>query len=98
MEQAGAQRPFRILQKRGVFVDCEDFLPVTGTYPEHPLSKIEPKAHNVAELKQQRLQALREDVQKKSMAFEAHNKTVKAQISRIPDEGYVENPTFTSIH
>jgi hypothetical protein len=33
VEQAGAQRPFRIMQKRGVIVDAEDFVPITKTYP-----------------------------------------------------------------
>lgn len=30
--------------------------------------------------------------------FEKHVKIVKAQVSRIPDEGYVENPRYTSIN
>ena len=38
VEASGAQRPYRIMQKRGVFVDGDDFLGVTDTYPQHPLS------------------------------------------------------------
>ncbi len=30
--------------------------------------------------------------------FEKHVKIVKAQGSRVPDEGYVENPKYTSIN
>ena len=46
IEQAGAQRPFRIMQRRGVIIDAEDFIPITSTYPEHPLSKVVPTARD----------------------------------------------------
>jgi len=36
VEVCGSKRPFRIMQKRGVIVDADDFAHVTGTYPEHP--------------------------------------------------------------
>ena len=39
IEQGGAQRHFRLIQKRGKVVDAEDFLPVRGTYPKHPLTE-----------------------------------------------------------
>lgn len=42
------------MQKRGVFVDSDDFGPVTATYPKHPLSEVVPHAINVAEMKGQR--------------------------------------------
>jgi len=54
IEQSGIDRKFRILQKRGQFVDAEDFLVLTKTYPEHPLTKVEVKAATLAEMKQQR--------------------------------------------
>ena len=38
------------MQKRCVIVDAEDFLPVTSTYPDHPLSKIIPKVNTKREL------------------------------------------------
>lgn len=34
------------MQKRGVIVDAEDFLPVNSTYPEHPLSKVIPNVNS----------------------------------------------------
>jgi hypothetical protein len=42
------------MQKRGVFVDSDDFGPVTATYPKHPLSEVVPHAINVEEMKGQR--------------------------------------------
>lgn len=33
----------RLLQKRGKFIQSEDFLPVKDSYPVHPLSKVTPK-------------------------------------------------------
>lgn len=64
VDQSGTQRQFRILQKRGVFVDAEDFQPLTSTYPEHPLSKVVPKVKNFQELKDHRLASYRNDVKK----------------------------------
>jgi hypothetical protein len=40
VEVSGGARPYRLLQKRGVIVDAEDFLGVKDTYPSHPLSNI----------------------------------------------------------
>ena len=98
VEKTGAQRPFRILQKRGVIVDAENFIPVTSTYPEHPLSKVLPKAINQQQLKDQRRDAYRLDVYEKTKNFEEFTSKVKPMVvSRIPDEGYVENPKYTSI-
>jgi hypothetical protein len=33
IEKSGNSRPYRILQKRGVIVDADNFLPVGETYP-----------------------------------------------------------------
>jgi len=61
------------MQKRGVFVDSEDFLPVTATYPAHPLSSVPQHAVNVEEMKGQRRAVYKEDVHAKSLKHEAHN-------------------------
>jgi hypothetical protein len=50
------------MQKRGVFVDAEDFLPVTATYPEHPISKNIPHVRNIQELKDKRAASYKNDV------------------------------------
>jgi len=36
VEQAGCQRPYRLLQKRGKIIDSEDFQTVRDTYPDFP--------------------------------------------------------------
>ena len=50
VEQSGAQRSFRIMQKRGVVLDNDDFLPIGQTYPEHEISKVIPNARTAGEL------------------------------------------------
>jgi len=50
------------MQKRGVFVDSEDFLPVTKTYPEHPLSKEIPSSINIQDMKNKRQDVYKVDV------------------------------------
>ena len=54
VEQSGSLRSYRVLQKRGQIIDAEDFLGITGTYDEHPLSKVVPRAKNIEELKKLR--------------------------------------------
>lgn len=85
------------MQKRGVFVDAEDFLPVTGTYPEHPISKHAPNFKTTGELKDKRAADYKSDVLRKEAEFESHCHKVKPTISKIPDEGYVADPKYTSI-
>ncbi len=54
VEVSGGARPFRLLQKRGVIVDAEDFLPVRETYPVHPDTLKKPNAATLKELQDQR--------------------------------------------
>ena len=54
VDSQGPQRSFRIIQKRGVVLDEDDFLPVRSTYPEHPSSSTIPKAATIGEVRQQR--------------------------------------------
>jgi len=73
-------------------------LVLTKTYPEHPLSKVDVTAATLAELKQQRREAVREQVAK-------HNERVQKRIdslsvaipSYVKSEFSVDNPTFTSV-
>jgi hypothetical protein len=85
------------MQRRGVFIDAEDFLPITATYPEHPLSKVVPNFKAQHELFQQRRVSYRQDVEEKTAAYEKHKKVVMGEINRIPDEGYVASPKYTSV-
>ena len=56
VDQSGPLRSYRVMQKRGQVIDAEDFLPITGTYGEHPLSKVVPRAKNMEELRNLRKQ------------------------------------------
>ena len=47
VEQSGAQRSFRIMQKRGVVIDSDDLNGIRNTYTEHDLSKINPNARTM---------------------------------------------------
>jgi hypothetical protein len=86
------------MQKRGVFVDSEDFLPVTATYPKHPLSDNIPNFKTTGQLKEKRAADYKNDVLRKEAEFESHCHKVKTYVSKIPDEGYVANPKYTSIN
>jgi len=86
------------MQKRGVFVDAEDFLPVTSTYPAHPLSEVVPHAVNVAEMKDQRRGVYKEDVFNKSLKHEAHNLKVGKKQHYVRSEFLVEKPQHNSIN
>ena len=54
IDKLGAIKPLRLLQKRGKFIDAEDFLPITETYPKHPISEIKPHCSTFTELKKLR--------------------------------------------
>ena len=62
VEGSGAQRPYRIMQKRGVIVDGDDFLGVTATYPQHPLSEIDAHTKTGTQLIERRKALEREDI------------------------------------
>lgn len=80
-----------------MFVDAEDYLPVTSTYPEHPLSKVNPNARNIEELKSKRLVEYKVDVDKKNGAFEAHRASLTKPKSYVPSEFFGTNK-YTSIN
>ena len=77
IEKQGSRRPFRIMQKRGVIVDSDDYLPVTSTYPEHPLTKNKPNATSQSELKLKRALNNRNEIESKIQKFEMHKQRVK---------------------
>jgi hypothetical protein len=57
-----------------------------------------PNVKTTQELVDLRKSAYKTDVHNKMHEFEKHVKIVNAQVSRVPDEGYVENPRYTSIN
>ena len=54
VEASGSMRPYRLMQKRGVMVDADDYSKVTGTYPEHELHAANPKFATATMLKDHR--------------------------------------------
>ena len=51
IDKLGGVRPLRLLQKRGKFIEAEDFLPIRDTYPKHPISDIIPKCATFTDLR-----------------------------------------------
>ena len=75
LESQGGKRAFRILQKRGKFIDAEDFIPLQETYPKHPISFKEPKngIKTLTELKEYRTKKTKEDINEKMRIFEKNH-------------------------
>lgn len=99
VEQSGAQRSFRIMQKRGVILDQDDFLPIRGTYPEHPLSKNQPEVQTLEQLRDRRRDSNRKKIEVFNQSFEQKREKYTSQ-----DKPYVysefnkgNKPRFTSI-
>lgn len=68
VEASGAQRPYRILQKRGVIMDAEDHSLLTETYPKHPLSDKRADLKTRTELEEFRKQKEKKDIKEKEEA------------------------------
>ena len=98
LENQGGRRAFRILQKRGKFIDAEDFIPLQDTYPKHPISFIEPKngIRTLSDLKEYRHQQTKKDVTKKIDHWEKnHPLKIFHEFHTIE---YKKKPKFTSVN
>lgn len=85
------------MQKRGEIITSENFTPLAGTYPQHPISTVSPKATDFADLRKQRKQATLDDIQRNTQAFMVKSLVGRPAAHRVPDENYVQSPKFTSI-
>lgn len=88
------------MQKRGTIVDNDDFLPITGTYPEHHVTTNAPKAKTRSELQDQRVQSTRRKIEMKNAEFEQQQHTrSKALIQKphILSEFYTGTQRFSSV-
>ena len=86
------------MQKRGVVIDSDDFLPVRGTYPEHPLTKEIPKVSTMGDLQRRRRESNRQKIDLAMATFD--NKRQACQSSERPyiySDFNIEKPKFTSI-
>lgn len=70
IDAQGIARPFRIMQKRGVIIDAEDFLPIQDTYPNHPRKQLIPHVATYTDLKTLRNKELKEAISDKIKKWE----------------------------
>ena len=97
LENQGGRRAFRILQKRGKFIDAEDFIPLQDTYPKHPISFIEPKngIKTLSDLKEYRYQKTKKEVAEKMDTWEKMHPLKTFHQSYATD--YKNKPRFSSV-
>ena len=96
VENSGPNRSYRILQKRGVIWDADDFSKVTDTYPKHPASAIKPMHKTLTELKELRQIKNRDKLEKDKIAWdEKHPSSVTRPF--ILNEFLVAKPKHTTI-
>ena len=75
IDKLGGVRPLRLLQKRGKFIDAEDFLPIADTYPKHPITEIIPHCATFTELKKIRKQENIKNINDKMVEWEKTHPT-----------------------
>ena len=100
VDNQGGLRDFRLLQKRGKFIDAEDFWPIRETYPEHPLSKIKPHCATFTELKKLRREENTEHINKKLADYEERNpaKLIFASNNDCKENRNQKKPLYNSMH
>jgi hypothetical protein len=76
LENQGANRGYRILQKRGKVVDAEDFLPLRDTYPKHPMSSKVPNHETLTKMKEHRKYLVKHEIDGKMKKWEDANPNV----------------------
>lgn len=79
-------------------VDADDFGAVTGTYPEHPLTKQDPMARTMGELKDLRqAERLKKIETANAKAEEERNRFASVERPYIPSEFNIASPPITSV-
>ena len=105
IDNQGGKRQFRLLQKRGKFIDAEDFWPIRETYPVHPMSNITPHCATLSELKKLRKEENINQINKQLSEYEEKNpsKLLYSSNNQIQNEENIQNnlnfkkPLFSSI-
>ena len=72
IDKLGGVRPLRLLQKRGKFIEAEDFLPIRDTYPKHPINSIIPHCATFTDLKKLRKEQNIKEINEKMIELENH--------------------------
>ena len=99
IDKLGGVRPLRLLQKRGKFIEAEDFLPIRDTYPKHPISDIIPKCATFTDLKKLRKKEKIEDMNHKMIELEkAKNEKITRNFENLTDNNiHKSQPKYTSM-
>ena len=84
IDKLGGVRPLRLLQKRGKFIEAEDFLPIRDTYPKHPMSDIIPRCATFTELKKNDKVTELEKIKKEKLEKNIENINNCNNIKTIP--------------
>lgn len=101
VEQSGVQRSFRIMQKRGVVLDADDFLPIRSTYPEHPLSKVTPNVGTQEQLQNRRRESNCKKIEVANQIAEERRQrytSVEKKPYILSEFSKNENMRFTSVN
>ena len=98
IDKLGGVRPLRLLQKRGKFIDAEDFLPVADTYPKHPISFTTPNCSTFTELKNLRKQENIRNINNKLVEWEKTHPSIfySGQMTGDSNKPKIP-PKFTSV-
>jgi len=99
IDKLGGVRPLRLLQKRGKFIEAEDFLPIRDTYPKHPISDITPKCATFTDLKKLRKMENIENMNHKMIELEkAKKEKLQRNLENLTDNNtHKTQPKYTSI-
>jgi hypothetical protein len=98
IDKLGGVRPLRLLQKRGKFIDAEDFLPIRDTYPKHPITEVIPHCATYTELKHLRKQENIKNINDKMVEWEKTHPTRFYSGQIIGDSNKPKKPPkFTSV-
>ena len=89
----------RLLQKRGKFIEAEDFLPIRDTYPKHPMTETIPHCATFTELKNIRKQENIKNINDKISEWERTHPTRFYADQAEKDSNKNKNkPKYTSIN
>lgn len=91
VDQTGVNRGKRILQIRGKIIDAEDFLPITSTYPTHPLTQLAVTTTTASQLKANRKAEMMSTYRKTKEEWDKLNPTTQPQ-KYILSEYLVDKP------
>lgn len=95
LEASGVLRSYRVLQKRGVIIDSDDFSKIATTYPA--FQSPDPMHKTRSELLETRKAKDVKMMKEKREKWIEENHVMRDCVYVTPDE-YVHNPAFTSIH